>query len=145
MSATKTITVDANLGEGFAIETTIDGTQLVIDQPKAAKGTGLGPSPLQYFLFSIGGCIGTVARIVAFQDKIAMQGMRICVEGDYNPAGLLGKETSDRVGFQQIRVRAEIDADLSTEEKAAFLDKVCHRCPIHDNISLTSEVVHSLV
>lgn len=144
MSQSKTITIAANLGQGFAIETIIDGTTLIIDQPVAAKGSGLGPSPLQYFLFSIGGCIGTVARIVAFQDKIALNGMRIQVEGDYNPAGLLGKASDDRVGFQHIRVSADIDAAISDADKAAFLDKVCNRCPIHDNISLTTEIVHSL-
>ena len=66
------------------------------------------------------------------------------VEGDYNPAGLLGKPTDDRVGFSQIRISAVIDADLTDEQKAQFLDEVCQRCPLHDNLSHTSEVVHSL-
>jgi len=144
MSNLKTVQVEAQMQEGFAIQTNINGHQLVIDQPKGARGTDLGPTPLEMFLFSIGGCIGTLARILAMQKKINLNGLKVQVEGDYNPAGLLGKETDDRIGFQQIRISAEIDSDMSAEEKQAFLDEVCHRCPLHDNISLETAVVHQL-
>lgn len=144
MSNLKTVTVIANMGDGFAINSVIDGHTVLIDQPVAAKGTGTGPTPLQMLLFAIGGCIGTIGRIAAFQQKITLRGMQVKVEGDYNPAGLLGKPTDDRVGFTQIRISAVIDADLTDEQKAQFLDAVCQRCPLHDNLSHTSEVVHSL-
>ncbi|MFK7159890.1 OsmC family protein [Marinospirillum sp. MEB164] len=144
MSQSKTVRIDAQLQAGFAIHANINGHALVIDQPQAAQGTNQGPTPLEMFLFSIGGCIGTIARIAAFQQKIDLRGMQIQVEGDYNPAGLLGRPSDDRVGFQQIRIQATIDADLSDAEKAEFLDQVCHRCPLHDNISLETQVVHQL-
>ena len=144
MSNLKTVTVHANMGAGFAISGEIDGHTVLIDQPVAAKGTGTGPTPLQMLLFAIGGCIGTIGRIAAFQQKINLRGMQVKVEGDYNPAGLLGKPTDDRVGFSQIRISAVIDADLTDEQKAQFLDEVCQRYPLHDNLSHASEVVHSL-
>ncbi|WP_276321920.1 hypothetical protein [Rheinheimera aquimaris] len=37
-----------------------------------------------------------------------------------------------------------IDADLTDTQKAQFLDEVCQRCPLHDDLRHTSEVVHSL-
>lgn len=144
MSHAKTVTIDATMGSGYAINGEIGGHQLVIDQPVAAMGTGLGPTPLEMFLFSIAGCIGTIARIVAFQKKIELRGMQVQVSGDYNPMGLLGKPTEDRIGFQQIRVSAVIDADLGDAEKAAFLDEVCHRCPLHDTVVAGTEVLHQL-
>ncbi|MCC5880293.1 MAG: OsmC family protein [Idiomarina sp.] len=145
MSQSKTIAIDAYLESGFAIKSIIDGHEVIIDQPKSAKGTGLGPSPLQHFLFAIGGCIGTVARIIAFQKKIDLQGMKIQVAGDYNPAGLMGKASDDRVGFQQIRVSAVIDSDISQQEKEQFLQEVCARCPLHDNVVMTTNVVHKVI
>lgn len=144
MSTLKTISVSASMADGFAIASEIDGHTVLIDQPVAAKGSGTGPTPLQMLLFAIGGCIGTIGRIAAFQQKINLRGMQIKVEGDYNPAGLLGKPTDDRVGFTQIRISAVIDADLTDTEKAQFLDLICQRCPLHDNLSHTSAVVHSL-
>lgn len=145
MSNLKTVSVNTTMAEGFAIAANIDGHSVFIDQPTTAKGTGTGPTPLQMLLFAVGGCIGTIGRIVAFQQKIVLRCMQISVEGDYNPAGLMGKPSDDRVGFTEIRINATIDADLTDEQKAQFLDDVCQRCPLHDNLSLGTKVVHSLV
>lgn len=145
MSDLKTVTVNATMAQGFAVEANIDGHTVFIDQPTSAKGTGTGPTPLQMLLFAVGGCIGTIGRIVAFQQKIALHSMQITVEGDYNPAGLMGKPSEDRVGFTEIRINAKIDADLTDAEKAQFLDEVCQRCPLHDNLSHGSQVVHKLM
>ncbi|MCH8537087.1 MAG: OsmC family protein [Alkalimonas sp.] len=141
----KTVTVQANMADGFAISADIDGHKVMIDQPVRAKGSGTGPTPLQMMLFAVGGCIGTIGRIAAFQQKIELRSMQVTVEGDYNPAGLLGKPTDDRVGFSQIRISASIDADLSDEAKQTFLAEVCARCPLHDNLLHGTEVVHQLL
>ncbi len=112
-------------------------------KPKAAGGTDEGPNPLQYFLFSLAGCIASIGRIAAQQRKIELRGMKVNIEAGMNAAGLMGKPTEDRVGFQSFTVKAEIDADMAAEEKQAFLDEVCARCPVHDNIMRTSVVEHT--
>jgi len=138
----KTISVTANMGEGWAIHADIRDHKMTIDQPQASGGTNEGPTPLEYFLFSLAGCIGSIARIAANQEKIVLRNMQIQVDGDLNPMGLMGKASDDRVGFQVISVQAKIDADLSANEKKAFLDRVCERCPLHDNIKLETQVLH---
>jgi len=145
MSANKRVAVSAEMNEGFLVSADIRGHQVMIDQPEAARGSDQGPTPLEYFLFSLGGCICTIGRIAAMQQKINLRGMKVSVEGDYNPAGLLGKPSEDRNGFQQIQVSAEIDADMNDEEKQVFLDAVCERCPLHDNIKLETRVTHHLM
>ncbi len=141
--AIKRISISAQMGDDFAIKSQIRGHNVVIDQPKPG-GSDLGPTPLEYFLFSLAGCVASIARIAAGQQKIDLRGMRVVVEGDLNPEGLLGKPTNDRVGFQSIEIAAEIDADMSDDEKQAFLDEVCARCPLHDNIHYTTVVAHEL-
>lgn len=143
--SSKTISVAANMGAGWAINADIRDHKVVIDQPQAGGGTNEGPTPLEFFLFSIAGCIGTIGRIAASQKRIELRGMEIKVDADLNPMGLMGKATDDRVGFTQIRIAAQIDADLTDEEKKVFLDEVCDRCPLHDNVKLSTEVVHDLV
>lgn len=142
--ASKTVSVTASMGSGWAISSDIRDHKVVIDQPQASGGTNEGPTPLEYFLFSIAGCVGSIGRIAANQQKIDLKGMEIFVEADLNPKGLMGLETEDRVGFQQIRISARIDADLSDTEKQIFLDEVCDRCPLHDNTKLETEVLHQL-
>lgn len=142
--ANKTVSITANMGSGWVIQSEIREHKVVIDQPHASGGTNEGPSPLEYFLFSLAGCIGTIARIAAHQKKISLRSMQVKVDADLDSAGLMGQKTENRTGFQQVRVFAEIDADLSEEEKKVFLDEVCERCPLHDNIKLATEVVHAL-
>ncbi len=144
MAKNKTITVTANMGQGYAIHADIREHKMVIDQPTAGGGTNEGPSPLEYFLFSLGGCIASIARIAASQQKVELRAMQVVVSGELDPAGLMGKETPNRAGFQAINVSASMDTDLTVEAQAAFLDEVCARCPLHDNIKLSTEVVHSL-
>lgn len=145
MAANKVISVSTSMKAGCQVHADIRGHKIVIDQPTQAGGTDEGPTPLEYFLFSLAGCIASIARVAATQQKIEMRSIDIDVDGAMNPAGLLGKPTEDRVGFQTITVKAQIDADLSDEEKANFFQEVCHRCPLDDNIMLESKVTHSLV
>ena len=144
MSNLKTIKVTASMGRSAMITADIRGHKVVIDQPHAAGGTDEGPTPLEYFLFSLAGCIESIARIAAMQRKLELRAMEVVVEAQLNPMGLLGKETDDRVGFQTIDVKATMDADLSEAEKVQFLDEVCERCPLHDNIRLNTSVSHSM-
>ena len=144
MAASKVISVSTSMKAGAQVHADIRGHKVTIDQPKQAGGTDEGPTPLEFFLFSLAGCIQSIARIAATQQKIEMRSIDIDVEATLNPAGLLGKETEDRVGFQTITVKAQIDADLTDAEKTEFLDAVCDRCPLHDNIRLATVVDHSL-
>jgi len=144
MSNLKTIAVTATMGGAAMITADIRGHKVVIDQPHAAGGTDEGPTPLEYFLFSLAGCIESIARIAATQRKLDLRGMEVSVTADLNPMGLMGKATDDRVGFQTVDVKATIDADMTDAEKAAFLDEVCERCPLHDNIRLATTVVHAM-
>jgi len=144
MSKLKTIEVTATMGSAAMIMADIRGHKVVIDQPHAAGGTDEGPTPLEYFLFSLAGCIESIARIAATQRKLELRSMEVVVSAELNPMGLLGKETDDRVGFQTIDVKATMDADLTDEEKTAFLDEVCERCPLHDNIRLNTSVTHAM-
>lgn len=144
MSRTKTVAVTASMTNSYAVHTDIRGHKLVIDQPENAGGTDEGPTPLEFFMFSLAGCIATIARTAARQQKIELRAIEVRVAGDLNPAGLLGKPTDDRIGFNQIRIEATIDADLSDAQKSEFLDQVCLRCPLHDNVERVTEVVHQL-
>jgi putative redox protein len=130
----KTISVQGGMANGFAIEMNCGNHQVLIDQPRAAFGTDTGPSPLELILAALGGCFGTIGRFLAHQRKIELRGMRFEIEADYDPAGLLGRDNTVRPGFQDVRVRVDIDADLSHEEKLEFMQEVERRCPLADNL-----------
>jgi putative redox protein len=135
MAKMKTIGVEAKLDDKFKIEVKAGDHIMYVDQTKAGGGTDAGATPLEYFFASLAGCIGTVARIIANQKRIKLNGMDIKVEGAFDLETLLGKSKENRAGFAGIKVTVAIDSDMSKEEKDAFVHEVESRCPISDNIA----------
>ena len=134
MATIKQVRVEAHLGERFKIESRIGNHALVVDQPKMGGGDDAGPTPLEYFFLSLAGCIATIGRIAAKQKRINLRGMDVKVEGDLNVEGLMGRNPDGRSGFEGITVTVKMDADLTKEEKEAFLVELDRRCPVSDNI-----------
>jgi putative redox protein len=130
----KTVAVESKLGDKFVIETNIRGHKVVIDQPVNAAGTDTGPTPLELILVSLAGCIGTIGRIIAMQQRIALRGMAIKIEGDIDTDGLLGKPIEGRIGFEEIVITVDVDAEMTDEEKEAFIHEVDRRCPVSENL-----------
>jgi putative redox protein len=130
----KTVKIESVLDAKFKLESSVHGHKVIVDQPANAGGTDAGPTPLDYLLVSLAGCIGTIGRIVAMQKRIALRGMKITVEGDINTDGLLGKPTDDPVGFKEFRILVDVDADLTAEEKETFVHEMDARCPVSFNL-----------
>lgn len=69
-----------------------------------------------------------------------MKSLAFDVEGDLDPAKFMGKTTTGRAGFMNIRakVHPDCDADKATLDK--WLQAVESRCPVSDNIGNTTPV-----
>ena len=145
MAAMKKVEIRAAMGPGMKMECRAGQHTVLIDQPKPAGGTDAGPTPLEYLLCSLAGCIGSIGRIVAHQKKIGLRGMEIRVSGELDTDVLLGKSRQSRAGFGGLTVRAKIDADLTDEQKREFLKEVDERCPVSDNLRQVTEVVTEVV
>jgi putative redox protein len=146
--AISTVKVGAEMGASFTTQIKCSHP-FVIDQPKMGGGNDEGPNPLEVFLSTLPACICAIGRIIATQRKIELRGIDVQVEGDIDKDFLLGKTTEGRAGFTEIRSFVNIDADMSVEEKEAFLNEIEVRCPIADNIThnsvLTPVVVENVI
>ncbi len=140
----KTVSAQADLSSGTDIRVKCRNHHLIMDQPKNAAGQDLGPTPLEAVLAAMAGCFGTIARLVAYQQKIDLRAMHFEIEADYDPAGLLGRDTEVRPGFQEVRIRVDIDADLDREQKQQFLELIEKRCPVADNMNHGTRLVSVL-
>uniref|UniRef100_A0A7C3J6M0 OsmC family peroxiredoxin n=1 Tax=candidate division WOR-3 bacterium TaxID=2052148 RepID=A0A7C3J6M0_UNCW3 len=135
MSQIKKVSVQCNLKEKFTIESDIRGHKIYVDQPQGMGGVDKGPTPLEYLFVSLGGCIASIARIVANQRGLKIENFKVDVSGDVDLDTLLGKSRENRAGFLKIIVKVSFDSDMTKEEKEKFLEEVDSRCPISDNIS----------
>lgn len=137
--ASSKIKVNAVMEEGFSTQINCSHP-FVVDQPKMAGGNDEGPNPLELFLASLPACICAIGRIIANQRRIDLKGIEVDVEGDIDKDFLLGKTTEGRAGFTELRTFVNIDAEMTHEEKEAFLRDIAERCPIADNIAQRSVI-----
>ena len=125
-----TLKLNAKSEEGFRTEVKGSYT-MIIDQP-APMSTDEGPNSLEYLLASLPGCIIAIGRIVAMQKKLEIGSIEVDVEGDIDKSVLMGQNQNDRAGFIEIRSYIKIEANMSNEEKHAFVEEIEKRCPVAD-------------
>jgi putative redox protein len=144
MATMKKVQIEARLGERFRMEAKVHNHLVVVDQPQAGGGDDGGPTPLEYLLVSLAGCITAIGRIIATQRKINLRSMTVKVEGELDVEVLLGKNKTDRAGFKGLKALVAVDADLSAEEKKEFIHEIERRCPVSDNLSQLTPILVEL-
>ncbi len=145
MASVKEVEVSATLGPGMRIESRARNHVIPIDQPKALGGTDTGPTPLELLFCSLAGCIASIARIAAHQQRLPLRGLEVTVSGSLDVDVLLGKASPSRAGFGGITIKARIDADMTPEQKRAFLHEVDSRCPVSDNLRQLTPITTELI
>ena len=141
----KSVAIHSALGAGTKIRCTAVGHAFIIDQPKSAGGEDAGPTPLEYYLASVAGCVLSIARIVARQKKIELRKMEIDAAGKIDTDVLMGSNTSGRAGFESIGLNVRIDAELSDAQKEEFLEEVMRRCPVSENTKNPTKITTTIV
>lgn len=137
----KTVKVNADWKGAMQVDVSAGDHTVVIDQPEGMGGKNAGANPLELFLAALGGCIGTVGSIIAKQERIALRGINLDIEGDIDTDFLMGKIQEGRAGFTEIRVFIDIDADMTDKEKEDFFERLDKRCPISDNMIYQTKLV----
>lgn len=107
----------------------------VVDEPAALGGTDHGANPVEYLLAGLAGCLNVVAHLVAKEQGIELKSLKIIIEGDINPARLLGLSTDERAGFQSLRVTLVPGSDATPETLLKWLETIEERCPVKDNLA----------
>lgn len=129
-----TVRTKSTWKEGMRVESQAGAHMVIIDQPEQMGGKDAGANPMEYLLFSLGGCLAMMAAIIAKQERIDLVDFSIELEGDYDVDLLMGRTKEGQAGFLEIRETVFIDADVSDEEKEVFFEKVHERCPVTNTI-----------
>ncbi len=115
----------------YEVRTHSDGHEITIDEPSTIGGAGLGPSPVELALVSLGSCQAITYRLWATRLGIHFDHIRVVVEGDYDARGLLGVEGHGRPGLTAVRVAVSIEGpepDRYNDLRTA----VNEHCPVLD-------------
>lgn len=111
-----------------------DHTPVVVDEPLHLFGENTAPAPGEIALSALGGCLAVGITAVATWKQVRLSHLEIQLEGDIgNPAawgaGGAEKQPGD-MGFQQIRVKVNVEGDASREELAEIVRQANYFSPV---------------
>ena len=94
-------------------------------------GAGTGACSGDLLLGALAACAQLTCQMVAAAMEIPTERIEVVVEGGLDLRGTLGIERSAPVGFEEIRLRFEIDAPEATDEQLrALLEKTERYCVV---------------
>ena len=111
------------------------------DHPTVLVGTGHAPTPVEFLLHAIAGCLTAGIANIAAARGITLHRVSSTVEGDVNVLGILGLDGNVRNGYRQIRVHFDIDADATPETVAAIVEQSRRRSAVYDVLTNGTDVV----
>lgn len=106
-----------------------------VDEPTDIGGTNAGPTPVEYLLGALAGCLNVVGHQVAEEQDLTIRTIEIDLAGTIDPRKFLGESDEPRPGYQEVDVSISVDTDADDEELDAWLETVEERCPVSDNIA----------
>lgn len=130
--------------EGMRVENRAGDHTVIMDQPEGMGGTNAGANPMEYLLFALGGCLATMAAIIAKQEGIQLDAFSVELEGDYDMEYIMGRTEDRQGGFLEIREKIFIDANITDEEKQDFLEKIHNRCPVTNSLRNKTQIISEL-
>ena len=111
------------------------------DHPTVLVGTGQAPTPVEFLLHAIAGCLTAGIANIAAARGVTLHRVSSTVEGDVNVLGILGLDGTVRNGYRQIRVHFDIDADATPETVAAIVEQSRRRSAVYDVLTNGTDVV----
>jgi uncharacterized OsmC-like protein len=95
-------------------------------------GTDKGPTPVEYLLLGLAGCITAGIGNIAAARGVTLTSVHSTVEGDIDLTGVLGLDPTVRNGYQGIRARFEIEGEAGTDELRKIVERSISRSAVFD-------------
>ncbi len=129
---------------GFRTTTKIrDFAPIATDEPEGLGGTGTAPNPVEQLLGALGSCLAIGYAANATAAGIAIDDLRIDVEGDLNLKSFLGLEPG-HAGFETLRATVHIDSDADADTIATLHDAVVAASPVGHTLAAAIPLTVSL-
>lgn len=144
-SAVITLKAAGELGEGLTCSVETGAALVVAGLHPATGGDGLSACSGDMLLQALVACAGVTVRAVATALGLALRGGTVRAEGDLDFRGTLGVVKDAAVGFRQIRLAFDLDADASEEQLATLLKLTERYCVVYQTLRSappTSATIH---
>ena len=99
-------------------------------EPPVLLGGNEGANPVEFLLHALAGCVTTTMVIHAAARGIRLTELSTELEGDMDLQGLLGLDEGVFPGYEQIRIKMNVEADCSDKELEDLLEFVRGHSPV---------------
>jgi uncharacterized OsmC-like protein len=111
------------------------GLTLLADEPETLLGTDRGANPVEHLLHALASCVTTSMVYHAAARGIALERVESTLEGDLDLRGFLGLAPDVRKGYQSIKLKLRIKANISDEQFRDLSSLGPRFSPVYDSVS----------
>jgi uncharacterized OsmC-like protein len=134
-SASITLRAEGKIGEGVTCNVQTGKELIEAGLHPATGGDGLSACSGDMLLESLVACAGVTLRAVAAALEIPLRDGTGHAEGDLDFRGTLAVSKEVPVGFQQIRLRFDLDTDATEEQLASLLRLTERYCVVYQTLT----------
>ena len=103
-----------------------------VDHPTVLVGTDEAPSPVEFLLHALAGCLTAGIGNIAAARGITLTEVESTLEGDIDLLGILGLSETVRNGYQQIRVHFRVKGDADDATLRSLVERSRQRSAVYD-------------
>jgi len=109
----------------------------IVDEPPGLLGDDTAPNPSEASLAALGSCIAVGLHANAIARGITVKSLALELEGDLNITAVWGTgDVSEKpVGFTDVRIKVDMQADCPQEEIDALIAHVTQWSPVFNTFS----------
>ena len=111
-----------------------EGFTLEADEPETLLGQDKGANPVEHLLHALASCVTTSMVYHAAARGITIERVESSLDGDLDLQGFLGLDPTVRNGYQQIRLKLRIKANVTDEQLRELGDLGPTFSPVYDSI-----------
>ena len=116
-----------------------------VDHPEVFASEDLGALPVEYVLVGLASCLTAGIAAVAQNRGIQLRSVEAKVEGSLDIQGILGIDRDVRMGYDNIKVTFDIDADAPRKDIEALLAQSQKRSSVYDIVTNPTNVTVEVV
>jgi uncharacterized OsmC-like protein len=135
-----TLRAEGKIGEGVSCSVETGRALVEAGLHPATGGTGLQVCSGDMLLQALVACAGVTLNAVATAIGLAVRDATVKAEGDIDFRGTLGVDKEAPVGFTDIRLKFDIDGDLSPDDLAKLIRLTERYCVVYQTLLQSPKV-----
>ena len=136
--------VTARTGTSYKTEMSMGSHTMIADEPIAAGGTDLGPTPYDLLAASLAACKSMTLRFYAKREKMPLEGAIVTVTHDRQHAKDCEECLTKEGYIHRFEVQIELSGALSDVQRAKLLE-IAGRCPVARTLEAEIQIRDTLV